>query len=376
MNLKKIICCGLALLSGVLMSGSSVNIGTSTQIYSSENLVEFLHFKTLVNKLKQTYLQNYFEHLKIERKPKNTEITVSFLGDCLMATVLGNSPVGSFNETADIQPTTYFFEKAMPIIAKDDFTIANCENVFTDLPLTEVEKGYSPAFWFRSKMKNAKIFSDNSIDAVTLANNHTFDYGEKGLTDTKTALEKAGVLWGNEDKTVILEKNGVKIAVVSVMFSQWATNSKTINQLNELEKTTDIQVVVFHGGEEKVHTAEEWKKKASHDFIDNGADLVIGGHPHVLQPFEEYKGKHIIYSLGNFCYGGASYPENRTIIYQETFTLNAEKMLISSAEKIIPFYVYTGGKNNYQPAPIEDEVVKKQVLDFLYSRVSEFVIEK
>lgn len=122
----------------------------------------------------------------------------------------------------------------------------------------------------------------------------------------------------------------------------------------------------FHGGKERIHTPEEWKINATRKLIDNGADLVIGSHPHVLQPREIYKGKEIIYSLGNFCYGGNRNPENRTIIYQMNLTIDTKTYELKKEESnIIPCYVYTTKTNNYQPAPIEDETIKNKVLNFM-----------
>ena len=85
-----------------------------------------------------------------------------------------------------------------------------------------------------------------------------------------------------------------------------------------------------------------------------------------MQPREIYNGVEIIYSLGNFCYGGALKPENRTIIYQYTLTINPEGLGIENrSSNMIPCYVYTGNSNNYQPAPITNEAEKQKVLDFM-----------
>ena len=100
-------------------------------------------------------------------------------------------------------------------------------------------------------------------------------------------------------------------------------------------------------------------------FVDNGADLVIGGHPHVLQPREIYNDVEIVYSLGNFCYGGNRYPENRTIIYQANLDINKTKGTIEFTSNIIPCYVYTGDRNYYQPDIIEDQKEKEKVLNFM-----------
>ena len=98
--------------------------------------------------------------------------------------------------------------------------------------------------------------------------------------------------------------------------------------------------------------------------MDNGADLVIGNHPHVLQPMENYNGVDIVYSMGNFCFGGNRRPENRTIIYQINLVIEDGK-LVSKSSEIIPCYVYTGDSNNYCPKIIEDENIKQKVIDFM-----------
>jgi poly-gamma-glutamate synthesis protein (capsule biosynthesis protein) len=104
--------------------------------------------------------------------------------------------------------------------------------------------------------------------------------------------------------------------------------------------------------------------------VDNGADLILGDHPHVLQPMEEYNGAYIVYSLGNFCFGGNRHPENRTIIFNETLTITNDTgtgtyEVTGKTYDITPCYVYTGDTNNWQPAIIEDEETKNKVLDFM-----------
>ncbi|MFA5657995.1 MAG: CapA family protein [Oscillospiraceae bacterium] len=299
---------------------------------------------------------------------KEVEITISFLGDCMLASSMGVSYEGSFNYTAKNVPAEYFFEGVINVIGKDDFTVANCENVFTDRPLSEVEKGYSPAFWFKSESENAKIFSKNSIDLVSLANNHTYDYGIAGFEDTISAVEAAEIDWTDEAKPVILEKDGIKIAVLSLVLHRYGSYEVTLEQIKEYKSKADFVIVFFHGGTEKIHTPDEFKINAARSFVDAGADCVVGGHPHVLQPFEEYNGGHIIYSIGNFCYGGSSSPENRTVIFQEKLIFDSNGNLINMSESIIPCYVFTGAVNNYQPSIIKDEETKQQVLDFMYGK--------
>lgn len=305
--------------------------------------------------------------------PIKKEIKISFLGDCMMASFKGQYEQGNMSWALDNKPFSYFFEKAMPYIGNDTFTIANCENVFTDTANTPRKKDSTPAFWFKSATKNAKVFSENSIDAVSIANNHTNDYGSEGNEDTKKALDDAGILWGDDSQVVYLESDGVKIGLICSTFWGEYLQENIVSRIKEIKDSTDIQIVFFHGGLERLHSPESWKKAGCHAFVDAGADLVVGAHPHVLQPLEQYKGVDIAYSLGNFCFGGNTYPENRTAILQETFILDENNKITYTTEGIIPFYVFTGSTNNWQPAPIEDTAQKQAVLDFMYGkRISPF----
>ena len=292
------------------------------------------------------------------------KVTLSFLGDCLIATAGGTTHrVGSLNWMANNRPAPYFFEKVAHILMNDDFTVADSENVFTDKELEPIEKDET-GFWFRSATKNALILPAGGVDMVTVANNHTGDYGKEGYADTLQALKDANLLVGESNAPVIVEKNGLRIGIICSVLWNYNYSTRIVTQIKNLETTTDIQIVYIHGGTEKVHQPDEWKQQAARRIVDAGADLVVGGHPHVLQPMEMYKGVPIVYSLGNFVYGGNRYPENRTIIYQATFEHKASSLEVSS--HIIPCYVFTGSTNNWQPAPIEDQAVKDKVLDFMY----------
>ena len=103
----------------------------------------------------------------------------------------------------------------------------------------------------------------------------------------------------------------------------------------------------------------------AHAAIDAGADLVLGHHPHVLQGIEQYKGKNIVYSLGNFCFGGNMYPSDMdTMIFQQTFTLKGGKLQEDNVTNIIPCSISSAEDyNNYQPTPAarekETEILNK-----------------
>lgn len=316
---------------------------------------------------------------KVEEKPQEPEIVeptsfdikLSFVGDMLLASQLDSMAAGSFNKYAATKPPSYFLKKVKHIFEADDFTLVDIENVFTDKKLSPINKNYSPAFWFKSKTSNTEILTSSSVEGVSLANNHIGDYGATGRKDTINAIKDAGLPYGIEGTIMYLEKDGFKLAVICHgLWGEYQANT-IIKEIKKAEKQSDYQIVYFHGGTEKIHKPEAWKKRALRKLVDNGADLVVGNHPHVLQPREVYKGVEIVYSMGNFCYGGHRHPENRTIIYQMNLTIDiATNTVTGSQSNIIPCYVYTGKSNNYQPCVIKDKKIKQRVLDFMEGKTN------
>lgn len=295
-------------------------------------------------------------------------ISLSFTGDMLLASGHGQRAEGNFLDYAARQEPAYFLQNVKSIFEADDFTVVNLENVFTDRALTPREKTTDPAFWFRSGTRNTAVLTSSGVEAVSLANNHTNDYGAAGYRDTVKAVTEADLLYGDNTHPLYLEKNGFCIAVICNGLWNEGQTSSIVSRLQAAEAESDFQIVFYHGGEEGVHTPEPWRIRASRRLVDAGADLVLGSHPHVLQPREIYQGREIVYSLGNFCYGGSRYPQNRTVIYQLTLTVK-DGVLVSAASELIPCYVYTGKANNYCPAPITDEAQAQRVLDFMDGRL-------
>ena len=291
-------------------------------------------------------------------------IDISIAGDCMLATYMGGAGAGSFNACAGEREPSYFLEGVQSVFAEDDFTIVNLENVLTDNPLTEAEKDHDPAYWYKGPTSNKNILTAGSVEAVSLANNHAGDYGPQGRKDTIAAMESIQMPYGLNDRILYLEKGGFTVAVICHgLWNEGQANS-IVRRISQASERSDYQIVYYHGGRERVHAPEEWKVRASRKLVDAGADLVIGNHPHVLQPEEVYNGVHIVYSIGNFCYGGSKKPENRTIIYKLLLTVEGHQVL-SQETSVIPCYVYTGSANNYQPALIENEEERQKVLDFM-----------
>lgn len=302
---------------------------------------------------------------ELQEKPP-AELTFSFLGDCMLATLNGAEDKGSFNWYAQNYPASYFFAGTLPYTATDDITIANCETVLSDIDYGRIGKEGERTFWFRGDSKNADIFKYGSVEVVSMDNNHTGDYGDDGYDATIQSLEQAGIRWGGAEKNLYLEKNGIKTAIICCKMFRKDYYYIISERLEEAKQQSDIQIIFFHGGTEYSHTPDDWMPETTHKLVDEGADLIVGCHTHCLRPMENYNGVNIVYSIGNFCYGGNRLPENRTVIYQEKFTFAEDKSILSNEEKIIPFYVYTGTSNNWQPSVIRDEAEKQRVLDFMY----------
>lgn len=298
-------------------------------------------------------------------------IDLSIVGDCLLATEDGKDSSYSFSWYAKNKNPEYFFKKISPIFQHDDFTIANLENVLTDRPLKKRDKGNS-AFWFKAPSKNTNILKKGYIDVVSITNNHTFDYGNEGYLDTIKALNNAGLLWASEDKTIYLNKNGFTIAFIPASLYDSSQTKRIIDRIKVASTKSDYQIVYFHGGKEAIYKPEVWKVNSCHQLVDAGADLVIGNHPHRLQPLEIYKGVNIIYSLGNFCFGGNNHmTSNRTIIYKTVLKIEDGKLLQEETH-LIPCYIQDNTKyqNNWQPDIIKSEQDKKLVFDFLFGKAA------
>lgn len=372
MNKKIII--NTILIIGTLFSSiffSKLYFDNKTQKTNENNSIKIntsYEKESFINDDKQNEFDNNDDANTINN---NFSIKLSFAGDTMLASNNDQTIPGNFNDYANKEEPSYFLKKVNNIFKEDDFTILNLENALTDQQLPEISKSTDPAYWYKSKTSNINILSSSSIEGVSVSNNHTGDYGPIGKQDTINAIVNANMQYGDYNHIMYFQKNNYTIAVICKGLWIESQANDIIKLIKEAEEKSDYQIIFFHGGTERIHHPEEWKIRATRKLIDNGADLVVGSHPHVIQPREIYKEKEIVYSLGNFCYGGNKSPENRTIIYQINLTIDTEtNTLLKEESNIIPCYVYTGQTNNYQPAPIEEENIKNRVIDFMNWKIN------
>ena len=274
--------------------------------------------------------------------------TLSFAGDC----TLGDdySVYGAAGRFTTIVGSNYSypFENAMPYFGQDDFTLVNLEGVLSG-PLPPAEKKYR----FRGPVDYAKILTAGSVDAVNLANNHTYDFGTTGYKNTLNALEAENITYVEDAGTATFTtESGLKLGLFSGQFTvDLADMKKDIQQLRD--DGAEIVIASFHWGIERSYTPTSDQKKVAHAAIDAGADIVVGHHPHVLQPVEEYKNGVIYYSLGNFSFGGNRNPSDKdSVVVQQLVIREANGTVHLGETKLIPFRVSSvTNRNDYKPTP-------------------------
>lgn len=240
------------------------------------------------------------------------QVKLTFVGDVLLASKV--------DDILKQKGYDYPYTNVKDYLTKPDFTIANLET-----PITTRGTVQNKDYVYRSSPMALPPLKDAGIDLVNLANNHVMDYGPEGLQDTMNALDQEGIkrMGAGNDlneayQPVIMEKDGMKIAFFGfsrvVPEASWKAGpgrigvAETYNYkppveaIQKAKASADLVVVVAHWGVERSDHPDKYQTDLAHRYIDAGADLVVGGHPHVLQGFEQYKGKWIAYSLGNFIF--------------------------------------------------------------------------
>jgi len=281
---------------------------------------------------------------------KDDGVTMLFVGD----TMLGRQ-VGSHIKQG-IDPFLYVRETMMNY----DLVVANLEGPISE-PMLCQKKAYS----FRFATTTAKMLSDNNIGLVNLANNHSFDCYTKGLINTRQNLTKANVEYfgGGElaDSYIIKEIKGKKIAFVGIDLSIGEIPIKSFYPLiSRLDKENDSVVVSIHWGNEYELNYSNNQKVIGHNLVDKGADLIIGHHPHVIQPLEIYNNKPIFYSLGNFVFD--QFEEETVKGFAAEIFWDGEVTDL----KILPYRIKTS-----QPSFLEEEEKEKFCRKFLQNFPSE-----
>ena len=284
-------------------------------------------------------------------------LTLSVVGDCTLGTDETFDYDTSLNAYYENYGADYFLQNVKDIFSTDDLTIANFEGTLTDSDERE-----DKTFAFKAPASYASILTSGSVEAVNTANNHSHDYGDQSFDDTLAALDDTGIVHFGYDETAVMDVKGIKVGLVGIyeLYDHLEREQQLKDNIAKVKADgAQLIVVIFHWGNETETVPDSNQTTLGRIAIDEGADLVCGHHPHVLQGIETYKGRNIVYSLGNFCFGGNSSPSDMdTMIYQQTFTIDADGVKKDNVTNIIPCSISSAaydGYNNYQPTPAEGD---------------------
>ncbi len=306
----------------------------------------------------RTALENVsvIKHNKVS-DPQDPTVTLMFAGDVTMA--------DHFEEVIGK-------DYKRPFAALDDYRKADLSMVNLENPLTHATSQMpDKQFNFKADPASAQVLSEGGVDIVNLANNHTMDFQADGLKETMDTLSRSGIEYVGAGKDLtearrpkIIDVKGQRVAYLSYWGDEYGAeaNKPGVNSIKEDRIAEDIRairdqvdwvVVNYHWGEELAETPADWQVKLGHFTIDQGADVVVGHHPHVLQGAEIYKGRPIAYSMGNFIFGGNPRTDYDTAVMK--VALKDKQMKV----EFLPIEV-----KDYQPKVVQGDR-GKQILQHL-----------
>ncbi|WP_312886672.1 CapA family protein [Paenibacillus foliorum] len=280
-----------------------------------------------------------------------SNVKLSFVGDVIFASKV--------EDLLKKYGWDYPYQYVQAYLDKADITVANLET-----PISTRGTPQSKEYVYRSSPEALPAFKAAGFDLVNTSNNHIMDYGQDALLDTLDELDKAGIKRvgtgrNSEEayKHVIIEQNGIKVAFLGFSrvvpevswyagkqkpgLAETYTTKLPLEAIAKAREEADLVVVIAHWGVERKDRPVKEQTDLAHKYIDQGADLVIASHPHVLQGFEQYKGKWIAYSLGNFIFTTNTEPAtwesmilNATCTKERSCDLQMIPMLSKGAQPI------------------------------------------
>lgn len=284
-------------------------------------------------------------------------ITISAAGDCTLG--IDSRYNHKFNDYYKKNGDSYFLQKVRPVFSQDDITIVNFEGT-----LTNSSKRARKAFTFKGPKKYVSILKKGSVEVVNLANNHSKDFGKASFTDTQKTMRANKIGYCCNTTINYQTVKGVKTAFLGFNALEKVTKKQVKSAVARAKNNkAKIIIVSFHWGIQRKYYPNAKQKSLGHYAIDCGASLVLGHHPHVLQGIEQYKGRYIVYSLGNFCFGGNSNPKDKdTMIFQQTFTVKNGNLQSKNNAKIIPCSLSSHkNTNDFQPRVLSGSEKKRLI---------------
>ena len=305
----------------------------------------------------------FFFHLPVNAGGDVVDVVVTLAGDNTLGSeehTRGN--LLSFDSFVRARGYDYPFKKVQSLFAHDDVTVINLEGVFYNHSANRADKTYN----FRASTDFARILPEGSVEAVFVGNNHIIDYGIQGFRSTITALEEVGVPWfaatNMLSNTWIFEKEGFKVGFTGAYSATFGGfRDRMQKDLQTLKDAgCDAIVAVMHAGMEYNPARVKSQERLAQWYVKNGASVVVGHHPHVVQGMDIIDGASVVYSLGNFSFGGnAQLRATQALIAQVTLTFSREEGYLGHRVNLIP--VSPSGMpdyNNYQPGILSGEAAR------------------
>lgn len=352
-----------AVLSGIFNGDNKGNFNWQDNAKRVQGIIVLMKLQEKLNLSPPEFIDDRIVSLRT--------ITISAIGDCVIGTDSRFPQAGRFDTELRAQGYNYnyFFKNVKSILENDDLTIANLETTLTTANKKPDKSHQEAAFFFKGAPSHTKILQYGSIEAVNFANNHSYDYLEQGYQDTINNLDNAGIQSFGYDRKAFVNIKGINVGLLgynALGALEEGLNIESLCQqiatdLEFMKQSCELLVVSMHWGIEGSELVSDEQITLGRFAINNGADLVLGHHPHVIQKIEKYNNKYIVYSLGNFCYGGNNNPNDKsTFILQQDFTFNQDNNCINDSHiRVFPCSVSSVKHlNNYCPTPVEGEAAR------------------
>jgi poly-gamma-glutamate capsule biosynthesis protein CapA/YwtB (metallophosphatase superfamily) len=257
------------------------------------------------------------------------ETNIILAGDVM----LGRSVM---TQSLKINDPSYPFRKVSEKLNQADIVFVNLEN-----PIISNCPSSNSGFKFCADPKMIEGLKFAGVDVVSLANNHTLNYGKEGFAETEKILTENGIKWIGDGNLGIVEKNGIKFGFLGFDFVTLLPKETDYQLITDLKNKVDVLIVMVHWGVEYVSQPTKTQVSIAKELVEVGADVVAGSHPHWVQSTDYIDGKPIFYSLGNFIFDQAWSEETKKglaieLTYQDSKIINT---------KLLPIYM----KNFVQP---------------------------
>lgn len=250
----------------------------------------------------------------------------------------------------DQEDSVKLFTHIKDLLQSADLTLINLESpLINNCPMT------NEGMKLCGRSSNAQQLKDAGVDIASLANNHAEDYGNGGLQQTKSALSENNVESLGHGEIRIVTIDGIRVAVLAYDIVWHAVNTETLqSDLTQASGQADLVIVFFHWGNEYTVEPSNGQRKFAYLAIDNGADLVVGNHPHWVQAIEVYHNRLIVYSHGNFVFDQLWSDETREGVIGR-YTFSREEIL---QVEIIPIWI-----NEYFQPTLAQELRQEKILN-------------